>query len=242
MFPADSLYLLMFGSGLLGGFGHCIGMCGPIVATYSLSLEHRSVAPHLLYNLGRITTYSILGGLIGLTGSFAGIVRSIERFQSITLALTGAAMVVMALSVGGWLPLSRNKEQGAKSEEQAARSKKGAGPAIRFLNRAIAFIAGTRSTSAHFPMGVALGFLPCGLLYTALMGAAAAGMETKNHMEGLLSGMLLMLLFGLGTAPPMLLLGRMVSLKSEWLRNRFYKGSAFMMIAMGVIFVYRAFR
>ncbi len=232
----------MFGSGLLGGFGHCIGMCGPVVATYSLSLESRSVAPHLLYNIGRITTYAVLGGLTGLTGSFAGVVKPIEGFQSIALALAGAAMVLMALSVGGWMPLSRSREQGAKGEKQEAGSREDTGTIIRFLNRAVAFIAGTRSAGAHFPMGLVLGFLPCGLLYTALIGAAAAGMEAGNHIQGLFNGMLLLLLFGLGTAPAMFLLGKMVSLKSEWLRKRFYRGSALIMMVMGLVFVYRALR
>ena len=179
----------MLGSGLLGGFGHCMGMCGPLVATYSLALEYRSIAPHLLYNLGRITTYAILGGLIGLSGSFAGVVRSIERFQSITLAFTGTVMIIMALSVGGWMPV-------LKSGGQQAERKENTGSAIRFLSRAVTLIAGTRSTGAYFPIGLVLGFLPCGLLYTALIGAAAAGMEAKDHIEGLLRGMLLLFLFG----------------------------------------------
>ncbi len=102
----------MFGSGLLGGFGHCIGMCGPVVATYSLGLKHQGIAPHLFYNLGRITTYSILGGFIGLTGSFAGVVKSIERFQSITLAFVGTIMIIMAFSIGGWIPFLKSREQG----------------------------------------------------------------------------------------------------------------------------------
>ena len=234
MFPTDSLYLLMFGSGLLGGFGHCVGMCGPVVATYSLGLKQRDITPHLLYNLGRITTYAILGGFIGLTGSFTGVVRSIEKFQGIALAFVGTIMVVMALSVGGWMPFLKSREQGAGSREERR--------VVYFLGRAVMLIAGTKSTGAYFPMGLVLGFLPCGLLYTALIGAAGAGMGAGNHIEGFLNGMLLLVLFGLGTAPAMFLLGRIVSLKSEWLRRRFYKGSAVMMMAMGILFIYRALR
>lgn len=217
----------MFGSGFLGGFGHCVGMCGPVVATYSLTLKPRSIAPHLLYNLGRISTYAILGGFIGLTGSFTGIVGSVERFQNIALALTGVVMVLMALSVGGWVPSLKS------GEERTAR---------RFLGRAVTAIAGTRSTGAYFPMGLVLGFLPCGLLYTALIGAAGAGMEAGSPAKGFLRGMLLLALFGLGTAPAMLLLGRIVSLKSEWLRTRLYRGAAVLMTAMGILFIYRSLK
>ena len=259
MFPTDSLYLLMFGSGLLGGFGHCIGMCGPIVATYSLSLKQRSIVPHLLYHMGRITTYSILGGFIGLTGSFAGVVKSIERFQSITLAFVGIVMILMAFSIGGWLPVFKGiiddteiRRRGDAEDLKPEDSKLprfSVSPFLRFstysshlINRITRFIVETKSIGSFFPMGLLLGFIPCGLLYTALIAAAGAGVEAKNQIEGLLRGMLMLFLFGLGTAPAMFLLGRIVSLKSEWLRNRFYKGSAVIMIVMGAIFVYRAFR
>ena len=259
----DSLYLLMFGSGLLGGFGHCIGMCGPLVATYSLRLNRRSIAPHLLYNLGRITTYSLLGGLIGLTGSFTGFVKSIERFQNLTLALVGAAMIVMAFAIAGWIPFLKSRGQGAYKKEPVTGRREDtenerideenrrfpASPFPRFpdyllhlINRITRFVAETKGAGSFFPMGLLLGFIPCGLLYTALIAAAGAGVQAKNQIEGFFHGTLLLLLFGLGTAPAMFLLGRIVSLKSEWLRNRFYKGSAIMMIVMGVIFIYRAFR
>jgi hypothetical protein len=87
MWSTDSVYVMIFLSGLLGSFGHCIGMCGPLVATYSVRTTLRGLGPQVFYNLGRITTYSVLGGAMGLTGSFAGVVRSIERFQNITLAV-----------------------------------------------------------------------------------------------------------------------------------------------------------
>jgi sulfite exporter TauE/SafE len=226
MFHTDSLYLLMFASGLLGGFGHCVGMCGPIVATYSVCLEYRNIAPHLLYNLGRITTYGILGGLIGLTGSFAGLMSAIERFQSITLAFVGTIMIVVALSVGGWIP---------------NRTRKGGGnPLSGAVSSAVKYVSCAKTVGAYFPMGLLLGFIPCGLLYTALIGAAGAGVAAKNHIEGFLHGMSLLLLFGIGTSPAMFFLGKIVSLKREWLRKRFHKGSAIMMIAMGILFLYRA--
>jgi len=225
----------MFGSGLLGGFGHCFGMCGPVVATYSLRLKQRSIMPHLLYNAGRITTYSLLGGIMGLSGSFVGIIKPLEKYQDITLAMVGAVMVMMGLVLSGWLPFSRSKEQGA-------RGKKSDNAVIHCIARVVKFVAGTESAGAYYPMGLVLGFLPCGLLYTALIAAAGAGVEAGSRIGGLLRGMLLLFLFGLGTAPSMFLLGKIVSLKSEWLRNRFYKGSAVIMIVTGILFIHRALR
>lgn len=225
----------MFTSGLLGGFGHCVGMCGPIVATYSLGLECRAIGPHLLYTLGRIVTYSVLGGVIGMTGSFVGVVGSIERLQDIALCLVGIVMIIMALSIGGWIPFSRGKGQGAEG--------RGNNDSItRFINRAVRFISGARTVGAYFPMGLVLGFMPCGLLYTALIAAAGAGVGARNQAEGFLRGMLLLFLFGIGTSPALLLFGQIVSMKRDWLRGKLYRASALTMIVMGILFVYRAIR
>ncbi len=232
MLPTDSLYVLMFTSGLLGGFGHCVGMCGPLVATYSLRLERRSIAPHLLYNLGRTVTYSLLGGIIGMTGSFVGVIGPVERLQSTMFAFVGVLMIMMALSLGGWLPFLR-KEQGASGKGDD-------GPIVRFLNRAVKIVADTRSVGAYFPMGMLLGFIPCGLLYTALIAAAGAGVDARNQAVGFLRGTALLLLFGAGTAPALLLLGKIVSMKADLLRGRLYKASSLVMMIIGALFVYRA--
>jgi sulfite exporter TauE/SafE len=249
MFLTDSLYILMFTSGLLGGFGHCIGMCGPVVVTYTLHVAEitpplrtpgekkraASILPHLLYNLGRITTYSTLGGIMGATGSFVGVMKSVERYQHLTLALIGVIMVAMGLALAGWLPLFKRKEQGTGETGNN-------NSAITLINRAVRSIAGTGSLGAFFPMGLVLAFIPCGLLYTALISAAGAGLGAKNELEGFLRGMLLLFLFGLGTAPAMFLLGQVVSMKREWLRNKLYRASAIIMVAMGIMFIYRAIR
>ncbi|MCL5022790.1 MAG: sulfite exporter TauE/SafE family protein [Nitrospirae bacterium] len=233
MFPTDSLYLLIFGSGLLGGFGHCIGMCGPVVAACSLNLGSRRIVPHLLYNLGRTCTYALLGGLTGLTGSLVRVAGPLGCFQNITLAVAGAGMIVMALSVGRWFPFPGSGGRGGKGSTNLI---------VRFLHRMIRFISGTRTAGAYFPMGLVLGFLPCGLLYTALIAAAGAGAGARNQAEGFLHGMALLLLFGIGTAPALLLLGKLVSMKGELLRGRLYRTSALIMAVMGVLFLYRAFR
>jgi sulfite exporter TauE/SafE len=235
MSPTDSLYILMFMSGLLGGFGHCIGMCGPVVVAYSLHLRGGSFMPHLLYSFGRITTYSILGGVMGLTGSFVSAITLIEKFQAITLAAIGFVMIISGLAAAGWMPVLVRRKRGAAGVEKG-------GSILQLLNRIVNSIGQTRTTGAFFPMGLVLGFIPCGLLYTAFIAAAGAGVDAANHIRGFLRGALLLFLFGIGTAPALLFLGQVVAIKREWLRSRFYKASAIMMVAMGIIFVYRALK
>ena len=87
-----------------------------------------------------------------------------------------------------------------------------------------------------------MGFLPCGLVYTALIAAARHGMEADNHIAGMMSGAVLMLVFGLGTVPPLLILGKVIHIVGIRMRARLYMVSAVIMMVMGVIFIVRTMR
>ena len=66
MSSTNALLLAYFTTGFTIGFGHCIGMCGPLVVSFSLRLKDRNILiPQLLYHSGRILTYSLLGGIMG---------------------------------------------------------------------------------------------------------------------------------------------------------------------------------
>ena len=228
----------MFSSGLLGGFGHCAGMCGPLVAAYSLHLTGTTAAPqgkafmpHLFYHAGRITTYSIIGGIMGITGSFAGVVRSIEGFQNMTMAAIGLMMVTMGIASSGLFSFSRGGD-----------CRKGVAAALSdAVSRMIRFISGTHSAGSFYAIGMATGFIPCGLLYTAYIAAAGAGSSSHSQAEGWLKGMQMLFLFGLGTTPALLLIGHVASLKSEWVRRRFSRVAAACMIVAGGVLIYRSF-
>jgi len=225
MFHTDSVYILIFGSGFLGGFGHCIGMCGPVVASYSVNLSKSNYLPHIFYHLGRITTYSIIGGIMGLIGSFVNVIRAIERFQNITMALIGLLMIAVGLSIAGVIPFAKRLEGGGVQG---------------FIIKAMKVISEGKTVGAYFPMGIVLGFIPCGLLYTAFMAAAGVGASSETQIKGFLKGMIMLFLFGLGTIPSLFLLGYIVTIKVEWIRTKLYKASALLIIIIGLIFTYRA--
>ncbi len=229
MLSTETIYFVIFTTGIAVGFGHCIGMCGPIVVSLSLSLKGRSVlVPHLLYNAGRITTYGLLGGVMGASGSFTRVVASIASLQKGVMILTGILIVVMGLAMAGWIPL------GVIFGDYY--NPKGV------LSRGFRKLSEARSTGTYYPLGMLLGLLPCGPVYTALLAAARAGMEAQSTLEGLLIGVGLMLSFGLGTVVALLLVAKLADL--GWLKRRdvIYKISSVLMVIVGVYFVVKAIR
>jgi len=218
----------MLAAGLAGGFGHCVGMCGPIVAAFSLGNDRRGMMHLLLYNIGRVMTYSLLGAIVGATGSFLALTSSIDTLQKGIMALAGLSIVLMGLVSGGWVPFGKTLTSCA--------------PALPAVRRAMEMFSGPRSSGAWFPMGVVLGFLPCGLTYTALLTAARSAMEAPDRFAGMVRGGMMMMLFGIGTTPALLLVGKASSLFGEKARRRFYRVATLIMIGTGIWFIVGAFR
>ena len=101
----------------------------------------------------------------------------------------------------------------------------------------MALFKAPRSIGTYYPMGIVLGFLPCGLTYTALLAAARAAMGAENAFTGMLLGALMMMLFGIGTAPALILVGKVVNSISRRMRKWFYRVASVIMIATGVWFL-----
>ena len=215
--------LAMLLSGLAGGFGHCISMCGPIVGALSVGETRKGILHLLLYNLGRVTTYTILGAMVGLSGSFLVLTASIEQLQKAIMIIAGLSIILMGLSTAEWLPLPSPT--------------KSCNPGNSPMQKIMALFKAPRSSGAYYPMGIVLGFLPCGLTYTALLAAARAAMEAHHPFAGMLQGALMMLLFGIGTAPALILVGKVVNTISNKTRKWFYRVASVIMIATGVWFV-----
>jgi sulfite exporter TauE/SafE len=229
MWSTEGLFLAFFSSGFAVGFGHCVGMCGPVVVSFSLNLKERgAILPHLLYHAGRIGTYALLGAVAGATGSFTGLTAGIVGLQKAVMIFAGAFIVFMGLAMSGLAP------PGRLFGDSIAPS--------GLLSRGFRRLSSLRSTWSYLPLGLLLGLLPCGPVYTALLAAARAGMEAAEPGHGLLIGTGLMLSFGLGTAPALLIVGKLAGLGWLTKRQMIYRGSAIIMILVGVYFVVSAIR
>ncbi len=225
MWLTESTYLLLFASGLVGGVGHCAGMCGPLVAAFSFNrAEDGGIRPHLLYHLGRVTTYSLAGGAAGLTGSFLDVAAAIAPYQRAAMTATGILIALAGLALTGWLPRTTTAPASGP-------------PAL--AAKACRLFAGEATAGGHFPLGLLLGFLPCGLVYAALLAAAREGMEAADHGAGFLRGFLVMALFGAGTVPALLLVGKAAGALSVRARAGLSRLSAALVATAGAFLAVR---
>jgi len=213
-------YLAAFTTGLVGGFGHCAGMCGPIIVSHTLqgtsSLFDRLLSG-ILYNAGRITTYMFLGALMGLAGSFVNVAGKIAGFQEVVAILAGLFMIFMGLSISGFLG------KAAWLEGHSG-----------ILFKAASYIMMEKSQWRYFPLGALFGFIPCGLSYSIFIASAGTG--------GFLSGMLVSLIFGLGTLPSLLLVGAAAAYIGSKLRGLLYRAAGAIVIVTGILFLIRGMK
>jgi sulfite exporter TauE/SafE len=229
MLSIDVLYLIFFTTGFTVGFGHCIGMCGPLVVSFSLNLKGKNIfISHAFYNVGRILTYAVLGGLMGVAGSFTAVSAKIVGLQQGALIATGVLIVVMGLAMNEWLPFGK----------YFRRENHTGGIFVRGFSK----LSAIKSTYAYFPIGLLLGLLPCGPVYTALIAAAGTGIGSPNVLYGFLSGAGLMVAFGLGTVPALILVAKLAGL--GWLTSRrlIYRIGSVLMILAGVVYIVRGIR
>lgn len=220
----ETAYLLAITTGILGGFGHCIGMCGPIVISYTMANRSDAknsilgrLSPHLLYNLGRITTYGIIGAIMGLSGSFLNMAGMLAGVQNVVAVLAGIMMVFMGLGITGVFGTTAWIEKH--------------NPAILHAGRRI---AASSSRLRFLSLGLVLGLLPCGLSYTVFVAAAGTG--------GLWSGMVTAVLFGMGTLPALVLFSMIISTLSATLRGRIHQAGGVMVMIMGAYFLFKGIK
>ncbi len=225
-----ALGIIFLTTGFAVGFGHCIGMCGPIVISMAMNMGPGNTTwPHLFYHAGRITTYTILGGIMGMTGSFTMIVSRIELIQKSILIFSGILIVFMGVLMSGLL---------------TKMSCFGSGKGLQTIfSRVFQRLTALKSSFAYFPLGLLLGLLPCGPVYTGLIASARTGMDTPDIFSGFINGMVLMLAFGLGTVPALFIVGKLATGAGALMqRQLIYRAGAVIMMAVGVYFIIKGIR
>ncbi len=202
--------------GLLGSF-HCIGMCGPIALVLPVH-DQKPVQKFIkifLYHLGRMLAYGSIGLLFGLLGK--GLFLSgIQQRLSI---LIGVIMIAYAIIPARIL----NKYTATQPlYKLIGKLKSGLGKQLK-----------RKSNKALFSIGFLNGFLPCGMVYMALVGAIA----TANPAQGFLY----MVLYGLGTVPLMTVILYAKNIFPMSFRNKIQKAIPAFVVLIGFLFILRGF-
>ena len=192
----DSGYLALFLVGLLGGT-HCVGMCGGIVGALSMGGTARW-SMHLAYNGGRILSYAAAGAIAGALGAASMGLEGQVPARLILYFVANLMLVAMGLYLLGVTKALAFTERAGQSLWRRLQPL-----TRRFLP--------VRSVVQAFPLGVLWGWLPCGLVYSALATALSTGSAGR--------GALTMLAFGLGTLPNLLLAGIVLARLNEFVRR-----------------------
>jgi sulfite exporter TauE/SafE len=212
--------LSAFVVGLLGGV-HCAGMCGGIVGALSFGTQNPRNLPILLaYNSGRILSYTLAGALMGTLGFYFSGLLPVQTAQRVLLTFAGVFLVLMGLYLAGWSSaLSRVERAGGHLWRR-----------IEPLGRGLLPV---RSVRQGVLLGMLWGWLPCGLVYSALVWTVSAG--------GALEGAALMLAFGLGTLPNLLLMGVAAAQVNRWVCNPVVRAVAgTLVVGFGLMLLYDA--
>ena len=225
--------------GLLGSV-HCVGMCGGIVTALSMSSRPKTVIPILAaaggsampaagssfaltlsYNAGRISSYMMAGAIAGGAAGGAASLAASSAWQA------GAYWIANLLLVGFGLYLMNAWAGFARIEKIGAFIWRRLAPFTRSL-------LPIDSPQKALASGMVWGWLPCGMVYTALMMAMLSGSAA--------SGAAMMLAFGLGTLPALLSMGMLGARLQGWIRQRSVRvASGLVVLSFGLIGLWRAY-
>ena len=211
----DFSIIAVFFVGLLGGV-HCLGMCGSIVGILTGQLpKHGARWPfHLAYNSGRILSYTIAGLLVGAIGQAGLLLRDKVPIQHLLFALSSLMLIALGLYLAGIWGWVRHIERVGSVLWQR----------IQPLTRPLFPVT---SPTRALLLGTLWGWLPCGLVYSVLVTALASG-----HAQ---SGAMIMLAFGLGTLPNLMVIGLFWERCRHWVQSprvRLFAG--LMVMAFGI--------
>jgi len=213
LFPALTAALL---AGLLGS-AHCLGMCAGISGLFavnsSVTTMRGQIPMAITYNAGRVVSYAILGIVVGTFGSV--IVKASPGMAGTIRMLSGVVIILVGLKVAFDLRLLNPLERmGGTLWSRIA-------PAAQRL-------VPVTSIPRAFGLGLVWGWLPCGLVYSVLLIAAT----TARPVDGAA----VMLIFGIGTMPAMVLTGLGAAQLAQLMRRRSTRvGLGLLIVVLGAL-------
>jgi sulfite exporter TauE/SafE len=203
----DSAFLALFLVGLLGGT-HCVGMCGGIVGALSMGAKARW-SMHLAYNTGRIASYAVAGALAGALGAASLTLEGQAPVRLVLYLLANLMLVALGLYLLGVTRALAFTERAGQH-------------LWRHVHPLTRRFLPAQTVQQALPLGILWGWLPCGLVYSALTTALSAGSPGR--------GALLMLAFGIGTLPNLLLAGMLLARLNEFVRRPLVRNASGLLV------------
>ncbi len=211
-----------FALGLLGSL-HCVQMCGPLVVSAGLPLaaasRSRQAIAQVFYNLGRVTTYALLGAAAGGVGNAVTVLGRLAGLRHAAMFAGGVLLIATAACLAG---LRSPWATTVGLFRHASR-----------WSRFVARLMASEAVGTRFAMGVVLGLLPCGLIYGALVKAAATA--------SIVGGAATMAAFGAGTSGALLGVGLFAVPLGRVAGRWSTRTAAIAMAVMGGVLIWRAY-
>lgn len=227
--------LVMWVAGLLGSIGHCAGMCGPIVAAFGVAQARhggRLWPRHLVFQLGRITTYTALGAAIGFVGGFARL-QTVQDLHECCRPAGAALVAAQAWPWQVWVKLAIGFLMLLLGLFMLLGRRADALMEFR-LPKALSALLGKGLKQGGGPLllGMLWGLVPCGLVYMMLLKTLDYG-SWRMGAAGMAA-------FGLGNMPLLLGLGLLSTRLSQAWRHRLLRVGGLLVAAMGGYVLWQA--
>lgn len=214
MTTLNPIYTMAMATGFLGS-GHCLGMCGGLISALSISLAGRQGNRLFqgLYHAGRLITYTLIGALVGWLGSVLAYANQFHGVMRLALVGSDILIIVAGLGTAGLFQRINIMRLNFPGPVQA-------------ISGAALILTRVPSAVAALPLGLLMGFLPCGFLYSMIITAAQTSSPSK--------GSLTMLFFGLGTTPALFLFGCAIDWLGQQTRTWMLRAAGLLVAAMGL--------
>ena len=227
--------IIMWVAGLLGSIGHCAGMCGPIVAAFGVAQARsggRLWPRHLAFQLGRVTTYTILGAAIGFVGGFARL-QTLQDMHECCRPGGAALVAAQAWPWQIWVKLAIGFLMVLLGLFMLLGRRADALMEFR-LPKAFSSLLGRglRSGGGPWALGMMWGLIPCGLVYMMLLKTLDYG-SWRMGAAGMAA-------FGLGNMPLLLGLGLASTKLSQAWKHRLLRLGGLLVAAMGGTILWQA--
>ncbi|MDO6775698.1 sulfite exporter TauE/SafE family protein [Shewanella sp. 3_MG-2023] len=219
----------VWGAFLVGlmGAAHCFGMCGGLVGAFASNLPNTAsnqlanqLSFLLSYNLGRILSYTLAGALAGASTAALGYMFDLDNYLIGLRIFAGIMMIATGLYIAQlWFGIVQIEKVGKML--------------WRFLKPLANKLLPIKHKHQAVMAGIIWGWLPCGLVYSTLTWAVAAG--------NALDGALIMLAFGLGTLPALLSAGVAAKTLAQWVQKKQVRmTSGILIVVFGLQTIYIA--